>query len=167
MSLTAEERQHLLRELREQEASLRQATQAWHQPSPDGAWSVAEICEHLDKADRQIFQLVQSSLLYGDQLPPSTWVDQPLFDRASTRGRTAESPQHLLPEGTWTSAAEFWAAYGDFRQEMHTWIESTDAPLRDGRFEHPMLGVFDGFQWLLFLAAHGRRHTAQILERGQ
>ena len=94
-------------------------------------------------------------------------MDQTLFDRASTRGRTAESPQHLLPEGTWTSAAEFWAAYGDFRQEMHTWIESTDAPLRDGRFEHPMLGVFDGFQWLLFLAAHGRRHTAQILERGQ
>ena len=47
---------------------------------------------------------------------------------------------------------------------MYAWIETTEAPLRLGRFERSMLGVFDGYQWLLFLSAHGRRHTAQILE---
>ena len=166
MSLTAEERQLVLRELREQEAAFLEATQLWDRPTPAGTWTVAEICEHLDKTERRIFRLLQSPLLYGDQLPPSTWEDQTLFDRVSTRGRAAQSPQHLLPEGTWTSADDFWAAYRALRQEMYTWIESTEAPLRLGRFEHPMLGVFDGFQGLLFLAAHGRRHTAQILERG-
>ena len=164
MLLTAEEREHALRQLREQEAALRQVTQTWDQPTPEGAWSVAQICEHLDKADRRISRLLQSPLLYGDELPLSSWEDQVLFDRVAIRGRAAESPQHLLPEGAWTSADQFWAAYSVFRQEMYAWIETTDAPLRLGRFEHPMLGVFDGFQWLLFIAAHGRRHTAQILE---
>jgi len=30
--------------------------------------------------------------------------------------------------------------------------------------EHPALGALDGYQWVLFLAAHGVRHTKQILE---
>ncbi len=167
MSLTAEERQHALRELREQEAALRQATQTWDQPTPEGAWSVAQICEHLDKADRRIFRLLQSPLLYGNLLPPSSWEDQVLFDRVAIRGRAVESPQNLLPVGAWTSVDQFWEAYSAFRQELYAWIETTDAPLRLGHFEHPLLGVFDGYQWVLFLAAHGRRHTAQILERGQ
>ena len=162
-----EERHHVLRELREQEAALREAAQFWDRPTPVGAWTVAEICEHLYKGERQIFRLIQSRLLYADQLPPSTWEDQTLFNRVSQRGRVAQSPPHLLPEGTWTSPDQFFAAYRVFREEMYTWIETTDAPLRLGRFEHPLLGVFDGYQWLLFVAAHGRRHTAQILERGQ
>jgi len=167
MSLTVEERRHILRQLREQEAALRQVTQTWDQPTPEGAWSVAQICEHLDKADRRIFRLLQSPLLYGDELPLSSWEDQILFDRVASRGRAAESPQRLLPVGAWPSADQFWAAYSVFRREIYTWIETTDAPLRVGRFDHPMLGVFDGYQWLLFLAAHGRRHTEQILERGR
>ena len=168
MSLTAEERQHALRELRDQEAALRHATQAWDRPTPEGTWSVAEICEHLDKADRQIFRLLQSPMLYREEPPPpSAWEDKTLFDRVASRGRAAESPQGLRPDGALKSADEFWAAYGTFRQQMYAWVDSSDAPLRLGRFEHPLLGVFDGYQWLLFVAAHGRRHTAQILERGQ
>ena len=30
--------------------------------------------------------------------------------------------------------------------------------------EHPALGPLDGYQWVLFLAAHSVRHTKQILE---
>ena len=29
---------------------------------------------------------------------------------------------------------------------------------------HPEMGVMDGYQWLLLIAAHCERHTAQILE---
>ena len=146
MRLTVEKRHHVLRELREQEA-----TQIWDQPTPVGSWTVAEICEHLDKAERQISGLIQSPLLYSDRLPPSTWEDQTLSSRVSHKGCVAQSL----------------AAYRVFREEMYPWIETTEAPLRNGRFEHPMLGGFDGHQWLLFVAAHGRRHPAQILQRGQ
>ena len=151
MPLTVEERHHVLRELREQEAALREATQIWDRTTPVGAWTVAEICEPLDKAERQISGLIQSPLLYSDQLPPSTWEDQTLSSRVSQKGCVAQSL----------------AACRVFRKKMYTWIETIEAPLRNGRFEHPMLGVSDGYQWLLFVAAHGRRHTAQILERGQ
>ena len=113
-------------------------------------------------------QLLQSPMLYREEpAPASAWEDNTLFDRVASRGRAAESPQNLQPQGVWKSADEFWATYGVFRQQMYTWIETTDDPLRLGRFEHPLLGVLDGYQWLLFAAAHGRRHTAQILERGQ
>ena len=146
MPLTVEERHHVLRELREQEA-----TQIWDRPTPVGTWTVAEICEPLDRPERQISGLIQSPLLYSDRLPPSTWEDQTLASRVSQKGCVAQSL----------------AAYRVFREEMYRWIETTEAPLRNGRFEHPMLGVSDGYQCLLFVAAHGRRHTAQILERGQ
>lgn len=151
MPLTVEERHHVLRELREQEAPLCEATQIWDRPTPVGAWTVAEICEHLHKAERQISGLIQSPLLYGDQLPPSTWEDQTLSSRVSQGGRVAQSL----------------AAYRVFREKKHPWVETTEAPLRNGRFKNPMLSGFDGYQCLLFVAAHGRRQTAQILERGQ
>ena len=151
MSLTVEKRHHVLRGLHEQEAALREATQIWDRPTPVSTWTVAEICEPLDKAERQIPGLIQSPLLYSDRLPPSTWEDQTLASRVSQKGCVAQSL----------------AAYRVFREEMYPWIETTEAPLRNDRFEHPMLGEFDGYQWLLFVAAHGRRHPAQILERGQ
>ncbi len=148
MSLTAEERQHALRELRDQEAALQD------RPTPEGAWTIAESCEHLDKVDHQIFRLLQSPMLCREEpAPASAWDDNTLFDHVASPGRAVASPQ-----GIWKSTDEFWAAYRVFRQQMRTWIETTDAPL---------LGVLDGYQGLLFVAAHGHRHSAQILERGQ
>ena len=41
--------------------------------------------------------------------------------------------------------------------------ETSDA-LRDRFAPHPFAGMIDGYQWILFLAAHTDRHAAQIEE---
>jgi hypothetical protein len=44
------------------------------------------------------------------------------------------------------------------------WLERTVVDLRGFCAPHPALGLLDGKQWLLFVAAHVERHTRQILE---
>ncbi len=167
MALTDHERSTLLRELRAQEEALRVACKPWDQPAPEGEWSVALIAEHLERTDRRIFGLLQSPALRFDDTTPPVLADEELFARVSRRARRAHSPEALLPEGRWASEQEFWTAYGALREKIYAWIAETDIPLREGRCSHPMIGMFDGYQWVLFLAAHGRRHTAQLLERAQ
>jgi hypothetical protein len=40
----------------------------------------------------------------------------------------------------------------------------TPALLRGRVVPHPLLGPWDGYQWLLAVGSHCSRHTAQILE---
>ena len=167
MALTGEERTTLLRELRDQETALLEACQGWEQTAPEGEWSVAAIAEHLEKTDRRVFGLLQSPALRFDDATPPVLTDEELFRRVSLRGRRVQAPEALAPEGRWQSEAEFREAYTSLRQALYRWIEETDVPLRNGRCPHPMIGMFDGYQWLLFLAAHGRRHIAQIQERAK
>jgi hypothetical protein len=167
MALTSEERATLLRELKDQEAALLAACAAWERPAPEGEWSVSAIAEHLEKTDRRVFRLLQSPALRFDDPAPPVLSDEELFRRVASRGRPAQAPAATLPEGRWQSEPEFREAYQAFRQSLYAWIEQTSQPLRDGRCPHPMIGMFDGYQWLLFLAAHGRRHIAQIEERAE
>jgi len=165
MALTELERNTLLRELREQEAALREACRAWDQPAPPGAWSVAAIAEHLHLTDAMVRQLLESPALRLDDPAPVALSDDELFRRVARRGRAVEAPERLRPSGRWPAEADFRAADTAQRQALYTWIEQTPLPLREGRCAHPFLGLLDGYQWLLFLAAHGRRHIAQINER--
>jgi hypothetical protein len=165
MALTELERNTLLRELREQEAALREACQAWDQPTPPGAWSVAAIAEHLHKTDAMVRQLLESPALRLDDPAPVALSDDELFRRVARRGRAVEAPERLRPAWRWPAEADFCAADAAQRQALYAWIEETPLPLREGRCAHPFLGLLDGYQWLLFLAAHGRRHIAQINER--
>jgi hypothetical protein len=44
------------------------------------------------------------------------------------------------------------------------YIRTTNDDLRDHFFEHPAFVTLVGCQWLLLLATHSARHTAQIEE---
>ena len=49
------------------------------------------------------------------------------------------------------------------REKTIAYAQSTQDDLRTHVGEGPM-GPMDAYQWLLLLAAHSARHTAQILE---
>lgn len=161
--LTESERREILTELRAQEAALREAARDWERAGQGEGWGVAAICEHLEKTERRIFGLLRSPMLRRDDPSPTAMADEELTRRVSRPERRAEAPEAVRPVGAWASAEEFWRVYGGLRAELYGWIETTDVPLRAGRCPHPFLGMLDGYQWLLFVAAHGRRHIAQIL----
>jgi hypothetical protein len=41
---------------------------------------------------------------------------------------------------------------------------TTQESLRGRFYPHPLVGMIDCYQWLLFLAAHTERHSAQMEE---
>jgi hypothetical protein len=45
-------------------------------------------------------------------------------------------------------------------------VKTTQEDLRDHLFDHPVpvIGTLDGYQWIMLISGHTRRHTAQILE---
>jgi len=44
------------------------------------------------------------------------------------------------------------------------WYDSVDLDLRECALTHPAFGLFDGAQWLLFVAVHTRQHRGQLLD---
>jgi hypothetical protein len=67
-----------------------------------------------------------------------------------------------VPRGQW-SPAETVERFAAARTRTLELLESAPA-LRGHVVPHPVLGPWDGYQWILGAAAHGVRHTEQIRE---
>jgi hypothetical protein len=59
-------------------------------------------------------------------------------------------------------AAPFPAGAPRFDDELVAWVRGTPADLRAHGLPHPVFGVFDGIQWILFAAAHTDNHLPQL-----
>ncbi len=55
-------------------------------------------------------------------------------------------------------------AFEQSRESNMDYVRTTNDDLRDHFFSHPVFGPLDGYQWLLLIATHSARHTAQIEE---
>ena len=98
--------------------------------------------------------------------------DLPLQTRIAGRRNKVQAAEMARPKGRWRLEAERIAAFCELvvPRSMPIFIAyaaATQDDLRHHTGAHPSLGVLDGYQWLLFLAAHTERHLAQIRELQQ
>lgn len=137
----------------------------WRFRAAEGTWSIAEIAEHVALVSQSVTDLVRGPLL---ATPPVADAREPMDDRLRRllpdRSRKVSAPDRFMPVGTWTTREAVADAYARPRDALLAWLATTDAPLREHRMPHFRLGVMDGLEWLVFLAAHDRRHVAQIEE---
>lgn len=142
-------------------------------PGP-GRWSIHQIVEHLAVVEGFFHDRLAERLLEGPVLSPGAdpramdtmvmmWEPDP-GTKVVVPGRVSlgEAPPQLAPvrlEDPATSLSRFVAARG----RTAVFLESAHAELRARAVEQPALGPLDGYQWVLFLAAHSARHTKQIL----
>jgi hypothetical protein len=70
----------------------------------------------------------------------------------------------VQPTGRWATQAECTAAFIEGDEQLKRWFTGVTDDLRLVGTVHPVLGMLDGVQWLLFLAAHTERHTRQVRE---
>jgi uncharacterized damage-inducible protein DinB len=136
-------------------------------PSPD-RWSIAEILEHLalleESFERSIVPRLREAapaasgrnVAKGDARVRTLVPDR-------SAGGSVKSPPHITPTGAW-APAESLDRYRRGRGRTAEFLQSSKDELRTRVMEHPGLGPLDGYQWILFLAAHSVRHTRQILE---
>ena len=133
-------------------------------PSPS-VWSMAEVIEHVTMTDRGICGLASHVLRPFEPGERSALDDAAIatiFD-----GDGPPPPDAQEPSGTWIDRD---AAIGQFREAsdaLAAWYESTDADLRSLTYAHPIFGLLDGVQWLLFAASHHDNHTRDVLELGE
>jgi len=136
-------------------------------PAPD-RWSVAEVAEHITVAETTIMGLIQHPLMQSPAAPEKReqvkGKDQLILQRMPDRSHKAQAPEILRPTGRWATEADLAKAFEDARKANMDYVRTTNDDLRDHFFDHPAFGTLDGYQWLLLLATHSARHTAQIEE---
>jgi hypothetical protein len=136
-------------------------------------WSVAEIVEHLGLVEGRIDQLILGALAAAraagldaerDTSPVVPTLDMaPLMDR--TKPITARDES--LPRAG-LSAAEGLRILRERRRTLCDAIAAADGlALGTVRLPHPRFGTLDLYQWMVFLAGHEARHTAQVREAGE
>jgi hypothetical protein len=138
-------------------------------PGPE-RWSVAEIVEHLALVETQYTSMIVDSIrgLPADR-PVTESVREPLPERLealmANRSARRPAPEAFLPTGVSFDAA--WAMASDARSRLRTFLVASSAlPLHEAVYDHPRFGMLNACQWVEFVAAHERRHVAQVKEHG-
>lgn len=125
------------------------------------AWSLAETVEHVVLTDRSVGARLRQLLA----APFPAGVAR-FDDAAISAGMFATAgpvpPGLAEPQGRFATPPEGIAALIQVRDELVAWARATSADLRAYGLPHPVFGVFDGVQWLLFAAAHTDNHLPQV-----
>jgi DinB superfamily len=169
--MTKAERDYLLSQLETTKAgmlaSIKGLTPAqWtFKPAPD-VWSVQECAEHIILAEDFIFSGSQKILTTpaGDRLATATAEDdRKLVARIEDRSVKAKAPEPIVPSGKFPNPQSAAQEFTTRRDNTIAYVKSTEDPLRIHSAPGPA-GTMDAYQFLLLLAAHSARHTAQIRE---
>jgi hypothetical protein len=135
-------------------------------PAPD-RWSVGEVVEHLALAEAFIFDLQQKTMAgeaaTAEQLAGAKGQDDMILKAIPDRTQKAQAPEPLQPTTRLGSREQVLAAFKERRAKTLEYAATTKDDLRSRVASSP-LGPTDGYQWLLFVAAHSDRHLAQLRE---
>jgi uncharacterized damage-inducible protein DinB len=169
--MTDAERAYLLEQLeqskKEMLASIRNVTpEQWKfKPGPT-VWSVAECAEHLILAEEYIFNASQQTLkapAVARLAGADAEHDHGLVARIKDRSQKATAPEPITPTDKFATPADAAREFAARRDKTIEYVKNTHDPLRVHSVDGP-LGKMDSYHFLLLLAAHSSRHTAQILE---
>jgi len=131
-------------------------------PSPD-CWSISEIVEHVVIIEGRVHAIV--GRMADAPEPPADWdqaqVDAQVLREVPSRSTKVQAPPAVRPTQSWSRTE----ALERFFKNREQTIQLLSSPaLRGHVLPHPVMGPWDGYQWLVAAGAHGVRHTGQILE---
>lgn len=131
-------------------------------------WNIFEITEHLATVETGVARLAAGRLFAvpadQDQKAETRGKDQKILAALRDRSRPMEAPESVRPAGRWPAPAEAFAAFEDSRNRIIELVRRPPGDLRNYCAAHPILGILDGYQWMLFLGSHLERHIQQIEE---
>jgi uncharacterized damage-inducible protein DinB len=171
-TLTSDERSAVVAEL---EASRRRLLgtleglneDEWSsRPSP-GGWSIAECAEHITAAELPFAKFAAVSLTaepLEEERREIRGKDDFVRRFLRDRSQRGEAPERIRPKGRFATREDTVRAFEERRAANLAYVRETSEPLRDRFAPHPFAGMIDGYQWVLFLAAHTDRHAEQIEE---
>ena len=139
----------------------------WNFKQGPDRWSVGEVVEHLALAEAFLADTRQKIMAgapaTADQLAKAKPQDEVVLKAIPDRTKKVQAPEPIQPKQRLGSRAQVMAAYNDRRAQTLSYAQKTSDDLRSRVGDSP-LGPLDGYQWLLFVAAHNERHLGQIRE---
>jgi len=143
------------------------APEQWHARPAADRWSIAECAEHITAAEVPLAKLYKSSIAVDppeQERPQIRQKDDYVRTALRDRSHHQDAPERLLPKNRFPTPEETLRAFQERREANLDFVHTTSEALRDWYAPHPFAGVIDGYQWILFLAAHTDRHAEQIEE---
>lgn len=138
-------------------------------PAPE-RWSVAECAQHIAMSENFIFGLVSEKVLKSPATPEKRDAvkgkDEIIVKILQDRSHKATAPEPIDPTKQPMAPEESVKLFLNSRAHTIDYIKTTQDDLRDHFFDHPVpaIGTLDGYQWIMLISGHTRRHTAQLLE---
>jgi uncharacterized damage-inducible protein DinB len=143
------------------------------QTKPDGgAWSVADVLEHLALVETSIAGLLERKINegrangLGTETETSSVIESARDTAIQDRSYKIVSGEAMLPKSALSPEAA-WSALeraGDALQKVV--MEADGLALGEISAPHRAFGPLSGYQWLAFAGSHESRHAAQIREIG-
>ena len=168
--VTQEEKDRALQYLESTRKNVLEATKGlseaqWNfKPAPD-RWSVAQVMEHIAAAEDFIRDMTKEKVMTGPAGEAGRDVkktDEAVLAMVPDRTHKAQAPEALVPSNRFGSAEGSVKHFVESRAATEDFLKNT-AGLRDHVMDSP-LGKLDGYEFVLFIAAHSERHTKQINE---
>ena len=136
--------------------------QAKMRPAPE-QWSVLECVEHIVVAEGRFLGWVQNPV--AEPAPPmDKEKEAKLLLGVSGRSQRVNAPEPVHPTGRFTTLAEALAQFDAVRANSIQFAESNGPGLYSLAAKHPFFGAVNGGEVMVLIAAHARRHAAQIRE---
>ena len=134
-------------------------------PGPD-RWSIAQVMEHIAASEDFILDgLIKEKVMTSPQGQPDRDVkkiDDAVLTMIPDRTHKAQAPDALQPCNRFGSPDESLKHFIESRTTTEQYLKTTPG-LRDHVMDGPV-GKMDGYEFILFIAAHSERHTKQIEE---
>jgi hypothetical protein len=133
--------------------------------APD-KWSVAEVTEHIAAAEDYIRGMVVEKVMTAPARPAGedvTSIDAMVVQAIPDRSQKKQAPEPLKPTNRFGSPEGSLKHFLEARTTTEDFLTKTP-DLREHAADSPLGKKLDGYEWVLFIAAHSERHTKQILE---
>jgi hypothetical protein len=133
-------------------------------PGPD-RWSVAQVTEHIAAAEDYIRGMLTEKVMTAPAVPGRDLqkTDDAVVAMIPDRSHKAQAPEALVPTNRFGTPEASLKHFVESRAVTENFLKTTPG-LRDHAVDSPLGMKLDGYEFVLFIAAHSERHTKQINE---
>ncbi len=130
-------------------------------------WSVKECMYHIAGAEKLLWTMFEGTMKSPGNPEKRSEIkvtDEQVVKMIQDRSFKAQAPEPIQPKNTgYNSLNEALEDFKKTRADHIRYLRTSTEDLRNHVFQMPF-GHIDGYQFLLFMAAHSNRHTQQMNE---
>lgn len=130
-------------------------------------WSVEDCIKHIAATESALFQMVEGQLKQEanpDKRTEIKWSDEQVMKFIEDRTEKRKTFPQFEPQNiTFKTSEEALKSFKENRAKLVEFVNTTKEDLRNHVAALPF-GSLDCYQMILFIGAHGNRHTLQMQE---